>query len=640
MVSQRLFTQKIGDLQVCRAAAKEQIKGRVLFPRDGRAGSTDKWECWFIDDSPTNPVLLIDAWGPQIAEAKKQLQDGKVYALTGYQVVAKGKATAFGSAQIKVTFKKGIVIKDCDDAICPTSLPTTSLPDIAALRSSRLVSCQAAIHSTGIVHERQVNTGTTKTVANVKVKAGTVDVEFAAWGAHSQSMAEAAVDDVFCFDAVLAVAEQQTDGSRSVKLTTLDCTRITPADTDTTKAVLDAIPAGGPTTALTTRVWAAGDNTASLTQKCEIHNLGMLRILAAIAFNPSTAGSDEVIDETVEVPTLLVIAARGVNSDNPESLAYCCCPSCNKRLDEDNHCKKCGTDVPTDKLSKRYLAHLHLGDPSACIDAVAHHDCLTEFATKQQLPVDDVMSAVEGCPLVARLRIRPDKYKPGEHVMEIIALAKSSTETGVLNVFRSTNTRFPSSSHGIPPLTPDMVTVNNLGQSVVETLDIDVNYCRLLLVINGKAKATVEEGVDGMTCERLTACAITKTPARLYQCGSLEKCQDMYGYRSGELVSVLCSHSGRPDTPEGALFAVVGIYLVKQGEESDRMIKMFKYELEAVTSYYRAQPTLIIPDTAATAKRQLTETTMGQSPEWSTPKRRLRLNVTDEFGKSGTSAMT
>ena len=65
-----------------------------------------------------------------------------------------------------------------------------------------------------------------------------------------------------------------------------------------------------------------------------------------------------------------------------------------------------------------------------------------------------------------------------------------------------------------------------------------------------------------------------------------------------------------------------------------------KYELEAVTSYYRAQPTLIIPDTAATAKRQLTETTMGQSPEWSTPKRRLRLNVTDEFGKSGTSAMT
>ena len=68
--------KKIADLQVASGPAKEQIKGRVLFPREGRAGSTEKFECWLVDESG---VLVVEAWGSQnIAEAKKQFQDGKV----------------------------------------------------------------------------------------------------------------------------------------------------------------------------------------------------------------------------------------------------------------------------------------------------------------------------------------------------------------------------------------------------------------------------------------------------------------------------------------------------------------------------------------------------------------------------------
>ena len=68
------------------------------------------------------------------------------------------------------------------------------------------------------------------------------------------------------------------------------------------------------------------------------------------------------------------------------------------------------------------------------------------------------------------------------------------------------------------------------------------------------------------------------------------------------------------------------------------MKKVFKFELQAVKEYYAAQPTLFIPDTVEAAKRSIQETTLGQSPEWSTPNRRkLVVRSTNAYGSVGTS---
>ena len=106
------------------------------------------------------------------------------------------------------------------------------------LKSSRTVSCFVAIHTTGIPKERNLTAGGMKTVTNVKVKAGSVNAELGAWGDHAEVLGNAQVDAVYRLDAVLAIADPQQDGTRSVKLTTLDCTKITLADPDDAAAIL------------------------------------------------------------------------------------------------------------------------------------------------------------------------------------------------------------------------------------------------------------------------------------------------------------------------------------------------------------------------------------------------------------------
>ncbi len=86
------FNMKVKDLKPTDKGktAQEELIVRALFPRDGKAGATNKWEVFFLDDDDAESVLLSDAWGPNIATAKKQIEHMKVYKITNYAIVGKG----------------------------------------------------------------------------------------------------------------------------------------------------------------------------------------------------------------------------------------------------------------------------------------------------------------------------------------------------------------------------------------------------------------------------------------------------------------------------------------------------------------------------------------------------------------------
>ena len=87
-----------------RSLAKEVIIARVIRCRDGKAGKAQKWECDLIDDNSSESVLLLDAWGANIARAKAVLQEGTVVKITDFVISNQGKATTFGNNNIKLSF--------------------------------------------------------------------------------------------------------------------------------------------------------------------------------------------------------------------------------------------------------------------------------------------------------------------------------------------------------------------------------------------------------------------------------------------------------------------------------------------------------------------------------------------------------
>ena len=78
---------------------------RALRVRESLAGKTPKWECDLIDDANPESVLLADAWGKNISLAKAKFQENKVYRITQYTVLHKGRSIPFGNNTIKITIK-------------------------------------------------------------------------------------------------------------------------------------------------------------------------------------------------------------------------------------------------------------------------------------------------------------------------------------------------------------------------------------------------------------------------------------------------------------------------------------------------------------------------------------------------------
>ena len=98
----KAYLLSISSLKDSKTPAKEKLVGRVLFPREGKAGSAKKWECFFLDADNPKSVTLMEAWGAKsIGKAQDNLKAGKVYKITKFLVEPNGKPIPFANQTTK-----------------------------------------------------------------------------------------------------------------------------------------------------------------------------------------------------------------------------------------------------------------------------------------------------------------------------------------------------------------------------------------------------------------------------------------------------------------------------------------------------------------------------------------------------------
>ena len=84
------FLLSISSLKDSKTLAKEKLIDRVLFPREGMAGSAKKWECFLLDADTPKCVALMEAWGAKnMRNAQDNLKAGKVYKISNVLVEPK-----------------------------------------------------------------------------------------------------------------------------------------------------------------------------------------------------------------------------------------------------------------------------------------------------------------------------------------------------------------------------------------------------------------------------------------------------------------------------------------------------------------------------------------------------------------------
>ena len=638
----KLFTRKIRDLAVARVVAKDQIVGRVMYPRDAMAGTTPKWECFIMDGVTMKDILLVEAFGaPLIKKCKGELKDKKVVAIRNYQIVAKGKAMTFANRPLKLSIKSDAAIAEqADDQSLPAQLPTVSLDAVDNLAGGCLISLLVVTKTQGAAMERDTYLGK-KLVCNCDVMAAGSNIAFAAWGSFATFMADQPLQTALRCEAVLA--KPQDDGV-GVKLTTLDCSRLHLLVGDEARQLLDALPPDGETKALSTA--HIGDNGPSvealLNAPCDIVDMCLVGRLVSTVADPSDPGGS--INGIFEVPAVILQDIRGgsLADDSSDSLLYTACSKCFKKMADSHSCPKCGTaDTVT-----RHLAHVTVSDPTGSVEATVYHDAVATLLQAVDVEKDAsgdivptcgaVLAAGAALPLVVRIRVKPNSYKPGTHMAEILGFKSSWTDAGILNVYRASPVRLQPSGAQVPPVIPNDVEANMLEQMLVHKHPCQ--YFRLLVDITSKRPDTESQpDVDGMTCKRVVQCAISKQSLILTQSGSLDAIHAFYSLQQKSLVSAVCSavcdvsKDGAPTVRE---FLVAHLHVVSN-VDTDAVRKVFKFELAEVVKYFSRAYTKVTDSTPQQAKRSATEGGVGSSPGWPSPKRRLQIRATDEAAACG-----
>ncbi len=132
-------------------------------------------------------------------------------------------------------------------------------------------------------------------------------------------------------------------------------------------------------------------------ENADITNLETLALSLGAELDPHHAGSDEVMDNQYEIPSVMITNMRGINhSDGGDELRYRACPSCNfKKLTEDGSCEKCGG---TDSV-ERYMLLVTIADPTGSVEGIMYHEAATELLQNDDTPLK---------PLVAVAHVGPD----------------------------------------------------------------------------------------------------------------------------------------------------------------------------------------------------------------------------------------
>ena len=601
-----LFNIKVADLDITpgKTPAKEMLIVRVIRVREGQAGKTAKWECDLIDADRPESVLLVDAWGKNIALAKAKFTENKVYKIKSYAVINKGKSIPFGNNTIKITITPEIVIEAVggDHPLIPSDLPTENLADVVELKAPRVTSLILAVETSGMKKEITIKrTGVTKIVTNNTMKAQSVKIAFAAWDTLADQISGRTGD--FRLDAVLVTPAL---GADSVKISTLDFSTIRPATTEQSEMLHQTLAADGALQALTKETWQPRREIA-MNEKASIANLELIAM--------SLAAESDAIRETYEIPSVMVMNFAGTDPADEKKLTYKACPSCHfKKLDDNGKCSKCqGT-----AFEERHLVLCTIGDPTASVEGIMYHE-----AAKECLAMEDIVLK----PLVALTRVEPDNRNAGKHVLEIYALKPMFSVAGVLNVFRAPTARFHVSGDKVIPVVPDDVKANAMSQTIVH--DTFCSYVRVLLRITSQLPDTqMQNGVDGMRCEHTAQCCISSTTIALVQTGSFDTVAPLYRLVKKNLVHAVCSFIPGKRSKDLPIFKPLKIY-VFQDEDPDTVIKTFKFEVEQVREHF--SKSAVAPEAINATPLKAVH----NSPGWSSPTRRLKVRKTDDASAAG-----
>ena len=610
---------KIEDLQasVAQTIAKEVLIVRVLRPRFGMAGQTQKWECDLIDGNNTRSVLLADAWGKNIDKAKEILKEGQVYKISNYVIADKGKATPFGNNLLKLPVNAKVSFENVtgEHPEIPLELPLEDLENVINLKAARVVSLNLAVATPAEQKSVEIKrSNTTKIVVNVMMKAKHLKIELAAWGKLAQEMSGRSAD--VRLDAVLV--QPALDGG-SVKLSTLDCTSIRDLTQDETDALHNKLTADENLESLTKTSFAGGKRQSEMSQKASVTNIETISMLLRSEFDPNDATQHEKIEKTFEIPSVMVMAIGGTDDEDGSALSYRACEKCKlKKLGKDGNCTQCGSSEYVERL----LLRCTLIDPTASVVGVMYHQSASEFMQDEDLLLT---------PVVALVHVAPDIRTPGKHALEIYAIKPMFTATGVLNVFRAPPVRFDSSGDKAIPAYPNDVETNSMEQNIVN--GTCCSYIRFLLKITTpKAITEVKEGVDGMRCEHTAECCLTSTAISLQLAGSFDTVAALYRLTKKDSVHVLCTPTHKSNSAGLAVYKPTKIYVIAH-ENMDTLLKTFKFEV-AQTKTHNMTP-VEISSVEKTPDIKSKSESRWSSPGWESPQRRLKVSKTDEATSAG-----
>ena len=440
----RKYTNKIRQLRAM-SKANDQLVVRAINPRPGMAGRTPKFETWFVDEGKAKGVLLMEAFGMKQVKRASSIEEGKLYTIKKYTIVAANKSLTYASSPIKMTMDDSTLIEPVlsneisEYASMPTILPCYELSEIINMTASCVLSLKALVKKPGTAIPRETRQGSKK-VTNFTIMAGKFDIEVATWGPLAEEMSGQPQDSAFAFFGILA---QKTGDS--MKLTSIERTQIVRLSDEEKRELLDNLPEDQKTAPMTQQTAGRGPSRMELlAQKCPVHTVKDVRMLSAVQYE-ALAGEQQDPRRVVEIAGINVEVVRGASFETPQEVAYTACATCLKKVEESSgRCVKCNSDKPVQ--TKRYIAHFTLSDPTCHCDCVAYHECVEQIVEDFQISlkdggsllVSDLNASLQAVPLVARVHVKQESVSrnPGVLHVELLCVKKAIDTRGILNVFR------------------------------------------------------------------------------------------------------------------------------------------------------------------------------------------------------------
>ena len=326
-MSKPAFVKPINNLVSSSARVPEQIRGRLLLIYvETLKGGKEKCMAAIVDKDITRPlksVLVLEAWSPgDQAHMQKHLEPlhMKVVSLTNARIAQRGRTMVFYDSAIKCAWDtKTKVEAAADDPEYPMDFP--ALPDMQAATSVKtacMIAIVAAITEAGSSQERNMPTGGTKPVANLKVATGNTTMTAAFWESLAQEMGAATVGQVYRIDWAMLKPE----GAGKYSLGSVTATTVALQAGAEASDVSDNLAESSAMVSMSTSY------SLSYEDKMKKHpSQGDLYALENIeSLKLTTTG-------IVLVPAVYVRDARGMTAELPSRAWYSGCTQCKKQLD-------------------------------------------------------------------------------------------------------------------------------------------------------------------------------------------------------------------------------------------------------------------------------------------------------------------